>query len=140
MEQIKKFHLPSNPAKLTDPRAKAYVAQFGDISWEVDALTPHAIKEIILDSLNQLIDEDKLQEVKERQQKDIDALSRIIANGVGDAVLHFVDEDELGEWVCPNCGDEHTDSEDIRNTVCGGCGVSVHLSDVVDDKRKAKLQ
>src|SRR5882724_905982 len=35
MTQIKKFKPPPNPAKVTDSRARAYIAKYGDQSWEL---------------------------------------------------------------------------------------------------------
>lgn len=47
MDQIEQFHPPPNPAKTTDSRYKTYVAQFGDESWELDALEPSEFRRII---------------------------------------------------------------------------------------------
>lgn len=47
MEQIKKYKLPPNPAKLTDGRAKDYIAEHGRICWEVDALDPEVLTAIV---------------------------------------------------------------------------------------------
>ncbi len=47
MDQIEKFNPPPNPAKLTDTRARGYIEKFGDESWELDALDPPYIAEII---------------------------------------------------------------------------------------------
>jgi len=40
MDQIEHYGPPPNPAKLTDARADAYIAEFGLSSWELDALEP----------------------------------------------------------------------------------------------------
>lgn len=63
MEQINKFHLPPNPAKITDPRAKKYIKEYGNISWEVDALQPSDLVKIIEFSLDDVIDTEQMQEV-----------------------------------------------------------------------------
>lgn len=47
MEQIEKFTPPPNPTKLTDSRAEGYVNEYGYESWELDALEPSYIREII---------------------------------------------------------------------------------------------
>lgn len=39
-DQIDEFTPPPNPAKLSDSRAGAYIAEYGDESWELDALEP----------------------------------------------------------------------------------------------------
>lgn len=58
MKQIKQFDPPPNPAKITDPRAKGYIAEHGDKSWEVDALNPETLHEIIDTNISSLINLD----------------------------------------------------------------------------------
>ncbi|MFR3489451.1 MAG: hypothetical protein ACLTTP_09615 [Alistipes ihumii] len=43
MEQIRRFNPPPNPAKITDPRAKWYIREYGRTSWELDALPPREL-------------------------------------------------------------------------------------------------
>lgn len=47
MPQVEKYDPPENPAKVTDPRAAKYIVEHGDHSWELDALDPKVITEII---------------------------------------------------------------------------------------------
>ena len=47
MPQIERYNPPPNPAKVTDTRAKAYIAEFGNESWELDALEPRVIADLI---------------------------------------------------------------------------------------------
>lgn len=56
MDQVEKYSPPPNPAKLTDSRASAYVAEFGDDSWELDALEPKVITDLIRRNVNKLKD------------------------------------------------------------------------------------
>lgn len=58
MEQIDQYDPPPNPAKDTDSRFENYVAEYGESSWELDALDPDVIDELIEDALNDLIDQD----------------------------------------------------------------------------------
>lgn len=76
--QIKFYKLPPNPAKLSDPRAKKYVAEHGNISWEVDALEPQEIEKIIKDSLLALIDESELNKVLAQERTDKQKLLSLI--------------------------------------------------------------
>lgn len=46
-EQIKQYSPPPNPAKVTDSRAKNYIAKYGHESWELDALEPSVIEKLI---------------------------------------------------------------------------------------------
>lgn len=46
-DQIEEYDPPPNPAKLTDSRAGAYVEQYGYESWELDALTPQVLTNLV---------------------------------------------------------------------------------------------
>ena len=52
MNQIEEFNPPPNPAKITDSRATAYIAEFGYNSWELDALEPSVMVDLIEESLS----------------------------------------------------------------------------------------
>jgi hypothetical protein len=69
-EQIKKYSPPPNPAKIKDPRAKAYIEEFGNTSWEVDALNPEILHKIIRKAVEDLIDVDKFNEKLEQEKED----------------------------------------------------------------------
>jgi len=47
MQQIDQYQPPPNPAKFTDSRASAYVDEFGTESWELDALDPATLDDLI---------------------------------------------------------------------------------------------
>lgn len=59
MEQIEQYKPPPNPAKITDSRCEGYISVYGNDSWELDALEPQVITELIEDAVNYLTDEDK---------------------------------------------------------------------------------
>jgi hypothetical protein len=61
MDQIEQYNPPPNPAKLTDSRAKAYIAEFGNSSWELDALEPSVIVQLVRDTIESVRDEDAWQ-------------------------------------------------------------------------------
>lgn len=69
-EQIRQYDPPPNPAKLTDTRAKDFIAQHGRYSWEVDALRPDVLNKLLTDAILDEIDEDKYQEVVDREAAD----------------------------------------------------------------------
>jgi len=48
MDQVEKYNPPENPAKSTDARYKGYVDIYGESSWELDALDPTVINDIIV--------------------------------------------------------------------------------------------
>ncbi len=47
MLQIKALNPPENPAKVTDSRFEDYRKQYGDKSWELDALTPSYLVQLV---------------------------------------------------------------------------------------------
>lgn len=69
MHQVKKYKPPPNPAKQTDPRAEDYIAKFGNISWELDALKPQVIVDMIQAEVEQHIDLDKWQEARDEEKE-----------------------------------------------------------------------
>ncbi len=66
MEQIEELKPPHDPAKLTDSRSKKYVKRYGSKAWELDALEPEFIDNLITESILRHTDGVKL-----RQQKKI---------------------------------------------------------------------
>jgi len=66
MNQIEKYKPPPNPAKTTDSRAAAYIAEFGNDSWELDALEPKVIVALIEKSVRALMDKKLWKEDEER--------------------------------------------------------------------------
>lgn len=46
-DQVEQYNPPPNPAKLTDSRADDYVLNYGYSSWELDALEPRVIADLI---------------------------------------------------------------------------------------------
>ena len=69
-EQIKKYNHPQNPAKIKDPRARDYIAKFGNTSWEVDALNPDVLHKIIRKAIEELIDLNKFEAKLEQEKED----------------------------------------------------------------------
>lgn len=56
MDQVQQYNPPPNPAKLTDSRGTGYVKKFGTKSWELDALEPKVIEQLIKSEIESLID------------------------------------------------------------------------------------
>lgn len=57
-DQIDQYSPPPNPTKLTDSRAGGYIREFGHESWELDALEPRVLTNLIRDTVNGLTDLD----------------------------------------------------------------------------------
>jgi hypothetical protein len=59
MPQIQRYSPPPNPAKVSDPRAGSYITKYGNTSWELDALEPRVIVELIVKAVKMFRDETK---------------------------------------------------------------------------------
>jgi len=77
-EHIEEFNPPPNPAKITDPRAESYISKFGNESWELDALPPNVLEDIVMKGILDLIDEDLYNKMLLQEKKDIKNLELII--------------------------------------------------------------
>jgi hypothetical protein len=65
MDQIEEKNPPENPAKVTDSRFDQYQQRFGDSSWELDALEPVYLNELVETHAKMYIDPDKWTETLE---------------------------------------------------------------------------
>ena len=77
-EQIDQYDPPPNPAKITDPRAKNFIKKHGDMSWEVDALRPDVLNQLLDDAILSYIDEDLYKEILEQEKVDKEKLKSLI--------------------------------------------------------------
>jgi hypothetical protein len=55
-DQIEQYSPPPNPAKATDPRFASYQIEYGDESWELDALDPRTLRGLIQANVEKHID------------------------------------------------------------------------------------
>jgi hypothetical protein len=69
MDQVEEYEPPPNPAKITDSRADAYIAQFGNESWELDALDPNTLAGLVRDAVEAVRDQTKWDAAVEREQQ-----------------------------------------------------------------------
>ena len=76
MGQIKKYNPPPNPAKITDPRAKGYITEHGNTSWEVDALNPKVLHQLVSDNVEEMIDMDLFNEKLNQESDDKEELRK----------------------------------------------------------------
>ncbi|MGI5223580.1 hypothetical protein [Actinoallomurus sp. CA-142502] len=57
MDQVQQYRPPPNPAKLTDSRADGYIRRHGHSSWELDALDPSTLGQLIEDEIGRWRDQ-----------------------------------------------------------------------------------
>lgn len=77
MHQVEEYSLPPNPAKSTDSRFGKFVEEFGDESWELDAMAPSAIDELITSTVRELIDEEEWRKTEQLQEKEKNCLQQV---------------------------------------------------------------
>lgn len=80
MEQIQTYNPPPNPTKLSDARATSYIAEFGHECWELDALEPRVITELIRNEVTALLDCDLVLEVENKERTDKENIQKICDN------------------------------------------------------------
>jgi len=80
MDQIEEHEPPPNPAKLTDPRAQGYIEEYGDESWELDALPPEVLDALIQSQIADHIDDDRWQAAEARQESQKALIEALAAN------------------------------------------------------------
>ncbi|TNJ68206.1 hypothetical protein FE784_00650 [Paenibacillus hemerocallicola] len=66
-DQIEQYSSPPNPTKLTDSRATKYIEEFGHECWELDALKPEVIEDLIREKVLQYCDFKLFEEAQERE-------------------------------------------------------------------------
>lgn len=88
MDQIEQYNPPPNPAKESDSRFGEYTSRFGDQSWELDALEPRVIDELIRSNVRRLIDDRRWERAVEAQDRNKDLLARVSSRW--DEVAEFV--------------------------------------------------
>ncbi len=76
-DQIEQYNPPPNPAKTTDARYQSYAERFGEESWELDALEPSVIVDLIREAVQDRIDWDAWEEALERQRTGRDQLGKV---------------------------------------------------------------
>lgn len=86
MKQIERYNPPPNPAKVTDSRFKKYQAKYGQHSWELDALDPLVLVNLIDRKVKKYVDMDKMQQALQ-QQNEAKAQLRAVSKKWHEAVL-----------------------------------------------------
>lgn len=69
MAQIDELNPPENPAKITDSRAAGYIARFGSSSWELDAIEPKSLAQLVTDAVTGVMDVAKFKRNEAKMEK-----------------------------------------------------------------------
>lgn len=68
-DQIEEYDPPPNPAKMTDSRFEGYESRFGDECWELDALEPQVIADLVETSILSIRDPDLWEAACEEEEE-----------------------------------------------------------------------
>lgn len=77
-DQVKKYKPPPNPVKFKDSRSPAYVKQYGKVSWELDALDPKVIVDLIHKHVEPYIDNKAWDIIAAREVKARKRLTKLV--------------------------------------------------------------
>lgn len=88
MEQIDTYDPPPNPAKLTDSRCRKYIEEFGDESWELDALEPKVITDLIKEQVTMYRDDEIYQVICDREDREKEEL-QLLVDSYDEAVAYL---------------------------------------------------
>ena len=93
MDQVEEWEPPPNPAKTADPRFDNYLIEYGSESWELDALDPEVLAELVRENVGRFIDWDKWDESEEEIEDGRRILRSIHDNFEG--VRSYLNENDL---------------------------------------------
>lgn len=93
MEQVEQYDPPPNYAKESDSRFNDYVEQYGTDCWELDALEPQVLVDLVDSHIRQHVDEDLRQERLDQEDRDRRILTATTDNW--DAVEEFLRNEGL---------------------------------------------
>lgn len=76
-DQIQQYQPPPNPAKMTDTRFARYVQEYGSESWELDALDPPVLSQLVMDAVFEYRDPDEWEARYKEQEAERDQLNSV---------------------------------------------------------------
>lgn len=95
MDQVEEYDPPPNPAKMSDSRADGYVLEYGDESWELDALEPSVLADLVRTQVEEYRDADLWDEATEEDEESRRILGLVAEN-----------YDDVSEWVTSEFDDD----------------------------------
>lgn len=80
MNQIEQYNPPPNPAKESDSRFANYIELYGDESWELDALEPQVLVNLIETAILSIRDDDAYQVIVDEENEHVRQLRKVENN------------------------------------------------------------
>ena len=94
MDQVTTYNPPPNPAKITDSRCGKYIDQYGEESWELDALEPQMLTKLITNEVTALRDDAIYQAICDREEAEKREL-QTVADEYQKVITFLSDEGDL---------------------------------------------
>ena len=83
LDQIQAYNPPPNPAKETDKRYADYIKRYGSGSWELDALKPQTLRDLIVNAVSTYFDDEirttNLKEMERYKHEQWEKYSKILS-------------------------------------------------------------
>lgn len=76
-EQVAEWELPTRPTKADDPKSRKFMARYGTASVELDAIPPDTLRDLVRDCIEEHMDTDRLETMKEQEERERDGLEQI---------------------------------------------------------------
>lgn len=92
MNQVQTYNPPPNPAKITDSRASKYTDKYGDESWELDALEPQMLNQLITNEVTTLRNDTIYQAICDLEERGKSELEMLEHNY--DKAVAFLESEE----------------------------------------------
>jgi len=83
MDQVRQYNPPPNPTKITDTRSGGYIAEHGNECWELDALDPRTLIDLVMKETKKYMNADQMRQTVEQETEYIEQL-RETARALGD--------------------------------------------------------
>lgn len=109
MDQVEEYDPPPNPAKQTDSRFRNYNEIYGDESWELDALDPTTLSDLVLEEVDAFIDHRTWEASKEELEEGRSLLERASDNW--DSVVEVLNDLAADEY-CDEAYEDELDQEE----------------------------
>jgi len=93
MDQVERYNPPPNPAKMSDSRSANYVLEYGYESWELDALEPSVLADLVRTRVKQYRDDNLWEEATKDDHESRHVLKLIAENY--QSVKDYLEEGQL---------------------------------------------
>lgn len=88
IDQVELYDPPPNPTKVTDSRAAKYIDEFGQECWELDALDPIVIRDLISAAIEEYREEDLWQDALSQERAGRQSLKAVATHW--DDVIDYI--------------------------------------------------